>query len=363
LEFSVGYGANSSYNGDSTGLAVTITGSGAGGGSSQAVHWLVTDHLGTPRMLIDQTGTLATIKRHDYLPFGEELFAGTGGRSAANGYGCPPTEQGCTGDKARQQFTSKERDVETGFDFFGARYYASIQGRFSSADPLLSSGERGNPQTWNRYVYVLNNPLRLIDPNGLDDAESNEQDKQKQVVKPLEDKIIQKRLKDIQSNAQPLAAGERPRPTTVEQIQGEQTILQNATVVTPEGQGEIANGYMQPIALAVLDQGGNIITDPNLSVTEYAFPTNEDAKALYDANKAETTNGVPVQQQPNGVFYDLQVRGFNPSLKPMDIQTKQDLVIKSGTTNLFMIQGNKIRMNDANKSITFTPGTLRKFVN
>jgi hypothetical protein len=113
--------------------------------------------------------------------------------------------------------------------------------------------------------------LRLIDPNGLDDAESNEQDKQKQVVKPLEDKIIQKRLKEIQSNAQPLAAGERPRPTTVEQIQGEQTILQNATVVTPEGQGEIANGYMQPIALAVLDQGGNIITDPNLSVTQRLF--------------------------------------------------------------------------------------------
>ena len=131
----------------------------------------------------------------------------------------------------------------------------------------------------------------------------------------------------------------------------------------PEGQGEIANGYMQPIALVVLDQGGNIMTDPNLSVTEYASPTNEDAKVLYDAQKAETTNGVPVQQQPNGVFYDLQIRAFNPSQKPMDIQTKQDLVIKSGTTNLFMIQGNKIRMNDANKSVTFTAGTLRKFGN
>jgi hypothetical protein len=50
LEFSVGYGANGSYNSDSTGLAVTITGGGAGGGSSETVHWLVTDHLGTPRM-------------------------------------------------------------------------------------------------------------------------------------------------------------------------------------------------------------------------------------------------------------------------------------------------------------------------
>ena len=98
-------------------------------------------------------------------------------------------------------------------------------------------------------------------------------------------------------------------------------------------------------------------------MTEYASPENDDAKALYGANRTATTNGVPIQQQDNGVFYDLQIRGFNPSQKPMDIQTKQDLVIKSGTTNLFMIQGNKIRMNDANKSISFTPGTLRKFGN
>jgi len=40
--------------------------------------WLVTDQLGTPRMVFDKTGALATTKRHDYLPFGEEIFAGTG---------------------------------------------------------------------------------------------------------------------------------------------------------------------------------------------------------------------------------------------------------------------------------------------
>ena len=55
-------------------------------GSSNSVQWLVTDHLGTPRMILDQTGNLNTLKRHDYLPFGEELIAPTGGRSAAQGY-------------------------------------------------------------------------------------------------------------------------------------------------------------------------------------------------------------------------------------------------------------------------------------
>ena len=50
------------------------------------VQWLVTDHLGTPRMIFDQSGDLAKMKRHDYLPFGGELFAGSGGRTVAMGY-------------------------------------------------------------------------------------------------------------------------------------------------------------------------------------------------------------------------------------------------------------------------------------
>ena len=44
-----------------------------------------TNHLGTPRTIFDQTGSLANMKRHDYLPFGEELFEPAGGRSAAMG--------------------------------------------------------------------------------------------------------------------------------------------------------------------------------------------------------------------------------------------------------------------------------------
>jgi hypothetical protein len=75
-------------------------------GSSTTVNWLIPDQLGTPRMILDQTGALASIKRHDYLPFGEELFAGSGGRTTAQGY---------SGDNIRQQFTSKERDIETGW--------------------------------------------------------------------------------------------------------------------------------------------------------------------------------------------------------------------------------------------------------
>ena len=74
--------------------------------------------------------------------------------------------RGCAG--SRYPFlTLKERDVETGLDYFGARYYGSTQGRFMSADPLLTSGRPSNPQTWNKYSYTLGNPLKFVDPDGL----------------------------------------------------------------------------------------------------------------------------------------------------------------------------------------------------
>jgi RHS repeat-associated protein len=123
--------------------------------------WLVPDHLGTPRMVVNKSGSLSDIKRHDYLPFGEELFAGTGGRTTAQGYSAS--------DGVRQKFTAKERDNETGLDYFGARYYASSQGRFTSADPLyIEMGRLGDPQQLNLYAYTRNNPLKFIDPLGLD---------------------------------------------------------------------------------------------------------------------------------------------------------------------------------------------------
>ncbi len=70
--------------------------------------WLVTDNLGTPRIILDKTGERANVKRHDYLPFGEELTY-QGNRTTALGY---------SGDNIRQKFTSKERDIETGLDYF-----------------------------------------------------------------------------------------------------------------------------------------------------------------------------------------------------------------------------------------------------
>src|ERR1035438_4023460 len=77
--------------------------------------------------------------------------------------------------------TGKERDSESGNDYFGARYYASSMGRFLSPDDVIITPERlTNPQQLNLYAYVANNPLRFIDPTGeilqcVGDAKSQSQ--------------------------------------------------------------------------------------------------------------------------------------------------------------------------------------------
>ena len=67
-------------------------------------------------------------------------------------------------------FTGKERDAESGNDYFGKRYYASSMGRWMSPDPVTVTDERVlNPaNTLNLYTYGANNPLKYVDPDGQD---------------------------------------------------------------------------------------------------------------------------------------------------------------------------------------------------
>jgi RHS repeat-associated protein len=129
------------------------------------VLYVTGDHSGSVRLVTkastDPDPMVKVAERHDYRPYGEELFAGTGGRTTAMGY-----PDGSAAPLVNQQFTGKERDAETGLDYFGARYFSGAQGRFTSVDPLLESADPSNPQSWNRYTYALNNPLRYVDRDG-----------------------------------------------------------------------------------------------------------------------------------------------------------------------------------------------------
>jgi RHS repeat-associated protein len=109
------------------------------------VSYYFSDHLKTASVVTDASGTI--LDESDYYPWGGELqFV----NNLDNHY----------------KFTGKERDSESGLDNFGARYNGSSLGRFTSPDPSMGSVRLENPQTWNRYTYVLNNPLRFVDPTG-----------------------------------------------------------------------------------------------------------------------------------------------------------------------------------------------------
>jgi len=107
------------------------------------IHFYFDDPLGSRRAQTDYAGNLE--QNCGNLPYGD-------------GETCGPTP-------TEHLFTGKERDAESGNDYFEARYFGSSMGRFLSPDPL--GGDLTNPQSLNRYSYVLNNPLTNTDPTGL----------------------------------------------------------------------------------------------------------------------------------------------------------------------------------------------------
>jgi RHS repeat-associated protein len=103
------------------------------------------DHLGTTRLVTSVTGTV--VDSLDFLPYGVQTLGDTA---------------------TTHKFTGKERDAESGLDNFGARYHASSLGRFMTPDPLhIMKQKLIDPQQWNMYAYVRNNPLRFTDPTGM----------------------------------------------------------------------------------------------------------------------------------------------------------------------------------------------------
>jgi RHS repeat-associated protein len=113
--------------------------------ASGVVRYYLNDRLSV-RMMLDNSGSVAG--RQGHLPFGEEI--------------------GTSGEMDKKRFTSYERDSESGLDYAVNREYTSAVGRFLQADPYRASGGATEPQSWNRYAYVHNNPTNAVDRMGLD---------------------------------------------------------------------------------------------------------------------------------------------------------------------------------------------------
>jgi RHS repeat-associated protein len=133
------------------------------GGSTSitpGTQYLTMDGLGSTRLVM--SGAQAS-ERHDFQPFGSETIEGTWRVGVAGVGGVP----GYGVDTVRQKFTGQERDNESYLDFFQARYFSGIQGRFLSPDPGNAGADPADPQSWNGYAYVSGNPLTFTDPGGL----------------------------------------------------------------------------------------------------------------------------------------------------------------------------------------------------
>jgi RHS repeat-associated protein len=147
--------------------------------ATNTVHYYFSDHLGTHTVVENATGT-ACEQDIDYYPYGGQ----------ENDY-CPNVAQ-------HYKFNGKERDSESGLDNFGKRYFGSSLGRFMTPDPLhVMKQKLIDPQQWNMYAYVRNNPLRFIDPTGLYVCQGNTD----------QCKAIQTALQNVQKAADTLAKG------------------------------------------------------------------------------------------------------------------------------------------------------------
>lgn len=119
------------------------------GTEKHLVRYQLHNHLGSTSLELDATAHV--ISYEEYHPYGTTAYQAKNAakKSAAKRY----------------RYTGKERDEETGFNYHGARYYAPWLGRWTAVDPI------GTRSGTNAYVYVSNNPARLIDPNGRDSAD------------------------------------------------------------------------------------------------------------------------------------------------------------------------------------------------
>ena len=105
-------------------------------------YWYHTDHLGSSSWITDSAGN--PVQHLHYLPWGEDFV-----------------NRRSTTWNAMYTFSAKEKDTETGYSYFGSRYYSSNLSIWLSVDPMSDKYLSMSP-----YVYCANNPVKLVDPNG-----------------------------------------------------------------------------------------------------------------------------------------------------------------------------------------------------
>ena len=264
--------------------------------SSNNVNYYFADHLGTARIVANSSGS--PVDDSDFYPFGGERVVIS---SSGNRY----------------KFTSKERDSESGLDYFGARHNSSNLGRFMSVDPSSKSINKLNPQSWNRYTYTLNNPLRFIDDNGkwpkeiheriIDSAFPGLSVQQRNELKRTSANVDLGQTKAHNHEHAMKSPGENPAAANraIDQnIQNHEQAAQHAQGSTPEHANQINNGAM--------DEFGQALH----TVTDRTSPAHTDANG-----NPRDWNGIPNPLSPSEVQAVQQHNAEEATATPEQFET------------------------------------------
>ena len=135
---------SSSWPGQATNTTAVAEANTFQASQGAGTNYYVADHLGTAQVELSSTGQV--LWNGQFVPFGGEIDS----NQTTNRY----------------KFTGKERDTESGLDYFGARYLSSNMGRWMSPDPSMEGAILELPQTWNKYSYEYNRPTYGTDPDG-----------------------------------------------------------------------------------------------------------------------------------------------------------------------------------------------------
>jgi RHS repeat-associated protein len=260
------------------------------------VFYYFADHLGSSRVITNATGTVCY--EADFYPYGGERAVTT---TCSQNY----------------KFTGKERDTETGNDNFGARYYPNNLGRFLTPDPLMASGRASNPQTWNRYAYTLNNPLRFIDPNGL----------QEQPCATTDQECEKRRLAAKGKGKVTVTAGITTlEPVTSDDRQAQKQKQPQETSVTPEQKKKM-------IAVVYSEKDTATVKESEAIASTIINRASSGDKQYVDRGEDVNIDNVlthkPGYKGVNGRQYEEVMTG---AVTPKDAQTGVENVLETGVT-------------------------------
>jgi RHS repeat-associated protein len=172
---------------------------------SGSVSYYFSDHLKTASVITDSAGNIK--EDEDYYPWGGEL-------------------QLVNSDSNHYKFTSKERDSETGLDYFGARYYGNWLGRWMSPDwaakpETIPYSDLGDPQSLNLYSYVRNIPTTKFDADGhYQQRARSEEDLEREREEEKAEQELMARAREAEARAQAAARAEADAKANREKNEG-----------------------------------------------------------------------------------------------------------------------------------------------